>query len=264
LPQLKEAILGSSALKGIFQENPDLPGSYFMKLDGEKYPVTFDPELFDRYPNSLQLLTYGNPLLDRLLTRIDPAIEEEPRDRYLRCQSDLPMVAYYMLKHDEAKQITGYTELKEVLGDDTDKIFNWTEELLSQAKSEFDSSVQRHLDHRKNIELKQKEAQLNLLQERGRQLLLRAALVADKLQATDDSTPLSIDQRIHRGIRLLLKQKYPFTSLMKAISFQATDSFDYYLGEDYSNKTIESLQANFRSLREQITELLEAIVRLSY
>ena len=136
--------------------------------------------------------------------------------------------------------------------------------MLSQAKSEFDSSVQRHLDHRKNIELKQKEAQLNLLQERGRQLLLRAALVADKLQATDDSTPLSIDQRIHRGIRLLLKQKYPFTSLMKAISFQATDSFDYYLGEDYSNKTIESLQANFRSLREQITELLEAIVRLSY
>ena len=262
LPQLKEAILGSSALKGIFQENPDLPGSYFMKLDGEKYSVTFDPALFDRYPNSLQLLTYGNPLLDRLLTIIDPAIEEKPWDRYLRCQSDLPMVAYYMLKQDEAKQITGYPELKEVLEDDTDKIFNWTEELLSQAKSEFDSSVQSYLEHRKNIELKQKGAQLNLLQERGRQLLLRAALVADRLQAMDDSTPLSIDQRIQRGFKLLLKQKYPFTSLMKAISLQATDSLDYYSVEDYSNKSIESLQAHFRSLREQITELLKAIVQL--
>jgi len=86
--------------------------------------------------------------------------------------------------------------------------------------------------------------------------------VADRLQAMDDSTPLSIDQRIQRGFKLLLKQKYPFTSLMKAISLQATDSLDYYSVEDYSNKSIESLQAHFRSLREQITELLKAIVQL--
>ena len=263
LPQLKEAILGSSALKDLFQENPDLAGSYLMRLDEEEYTVTFEPELFDLYPNSFQLLTYGNPLLDRLLAKIAPAIKDKTFDRYLRCQSDLPMVAYYVPQHNEVRQITGYPELKKELEDDTVKIINWPEDLVSQANKEFDNTVQRCREQKQNIEQKRKEAQRTLLQERGRQLLLRAALVADTLQAPDGTTLLSIEQRIQRGIKLLIKYKYPFTSLMKVINFQTTNNIDYFPVDDYSNKSIESLKNHFRFLREQITELLKAIVQLN-
>jgi SNF2 family DNA or RNA helicase len=260
MAQLEEAVLDSSALQKYFRENDNLPGSYLLNLNDKEHIVTFDSELFDRYPNSLQFLTYANPIFNELLDKLKPAMQEEPWNKFIRCQSDLPMIAYYTFQGDDVKQILDYAALQRQLENDFAKCGNWPKETVAKAENDFNSVVKKHAEQRRKVYEKREKAKFTLFRERGLQLLLRAALVLDRLENKEDTISFGLEQRIHRGFKLLLKRKYPFTSLMKILDLQTIDQYSYISGDDFSSKSDESLKAYYHSLREQIEEILNAIV----
>ena len=51
-------------------DRPGPQGVYRLTLGGADHPVAFDPALYEATPG-LNLLTWGSPLLDRLLAWLD-------------------------------------------------------------------------------------------------------------------------------------------------------------------------------------------------
>lgn len=89
-----------------------------LKLDGQDEAVTFAPMVFDAHPNTLKLLTFGGPLLARLLEQV-PALEwEEPQGAVLRLavEEPLPGVAYYALDQGgQPRRLGCLTEVRKAL-----------------------------------------------------------------------------------------------------------------------------------------------------
>ena len=73
LPGLRDRLLSIAAVRDRLTpyDHPDHGGAYRLTLGGADHPVTFDPALYQDKPD-LHLLTWGNPLLDRLLAWLDP------------------------------------------------------------------------------------------------------------------------------------------------------------------------------------------------
>jgi hypothetical protein len=170
------------------------------------------------------------------------------------------IVRLHTFQGDDVKQILDYAALQRQLENDFAKCGNWPKETVAKAENDFNSVVKKHAEQRRKVYEKREKAKFTLFRERGLQLLLRAALVLDRLENKEDTISFGLEQRIHRGFKLLLKRKYPFTSLMKILDLQTIDQYSYISGDDFSSKSDESLKAYYHSLREQIEEILNAIV----
>lgn len=69
LDQLGEALRGSDALQHRFEPHPDIPEAWLIQIGGRSQAVTFDADTYQNSPG-LHLLTWGCPLLDKLLNEI--------------------------------------------------------------------------------------------------------------------------------------------------------------------------------------------------
>ena len=71
LDGLRDRLFGIGAARSRFGEHPDgLPGAWLLELADDRHPVTFDPSRYDSAAG-LSLLTWGNPLLSRLLAELE-------------------------------------------------------------------------------------------------------------------------------------------------------------------------------------------------
>jgi hypothetical protein len=92
-----ERLFLESSLAPLFKGHPSIEGAYLVERNGEQVGVTFRPELFDRLPDSLRLLTFGEALLGELLVKIpEPGVAEDSSGRLIRCESDQDQVAAYL------------------------------------------------------------------------------------------------------------------------------------------------------------------------
>ncbi|MCY3805418.1 MAG: helicase-related protein [bacterium] len=71
LQGLGEALRGTDALQHRFEPHPDVDDAWLLTVDGRTHAVTFDPRAYQDI-TGLQLLTWGSPLLERLLQEIAP------------------------------------------------------------------------------------------------------------------------------------------------------------------------------------------------
>jgi hypothetical protein len=77
LRDVEALMVGSRTHRGSFLPHGEIVGAYVLRRRHEEYGVTFDPEVFDRHPSSLRLLTYGEPLFEELLAEV-PEPESMP------------------------------------------------------------------------------------------------------------------------------------------------------------------------------------------
>ena len=71
LDGLRDRLFGIDAARSRFADHPDgLAGAWLLELADGRHPVTFDPSRYDSAAG-LSLLTWGNPLLTRLLTELE-------------------------------------------------------------------------------------------------------------------------------------------------------------------------------------------------
>jgi hypothetical protein len=76
LPELEVVIVASSAMQGRFDPHPQIAGAHYLDWHGTFDAVTFGPELFDQYPDRLQLLPYGRGLLEEILPAVDASADQ--------------------------------------------------------------------------------------------------------------------------------------------------------------------------------------------
>ena len=115
LPELERAIVQSKELQGKFEPHPEIGGAHYLDWHGMYQAVTFNPDLFDKHPNTLQLLTYGGGLLEQVLQAVDPPIDGADRGEIVRCSQTAPwpMVGFFGVA--DGQTVRSLSELKSVL-----------------------------------------------------------------------------------------------------------------------------------------------------
>ena len=98
LDDLERVLTTSKATSAVFQAHPKIKDAYILQWDGHGNPVTFSPAVYDEHPSTVQLITYGNPLLDELLCK-SPEPGGVTRAAGALCDDgEMPVCAWYWLE----------------------------------------------------------------------------------------------------------------------------------------------------------------------
>ncbi|MCK4316349.1 MAG: hypothetical protein KAX24_11310, partial [Anaerolineae bacterium] len=180
LPELAAALTTAPTLQVYFRPHETIEDAFWLKHDGREVAVTFDPATFDDYPNTLQLLTFGNPLLQSLLEQI-PALAEdkgaEGRVLRLKTETPLPRVAYYTLDADgQPRRLDRLADVRAALEAHA-PAGEWSEESVETARCNLRSLVEAEWESIGHAQSQLEQAQRSALEARAARLLLDAALV---------------------------------------------------------------------------------------
>lgn len=114
-----EAMLTSSRMtKHLFRPHPEIEGAYWLRWNDEETAVTFNAEQFDQFPDTLQLLSYGNLLLTEILNSVPvPDYEEDDVKDMARFEytGSLSVIGWYSLIGLKPKPIETFAQLEELV-----------------------------------------------------------------------------------------------------------------------------------------------------
>nr|MBC8457114.1 DEAD/DEAH box helicase family protein [Deltaproteobacteria bacterium] len=221
LKDLEKIITQSHALKSYWENDSQFPNAWILKLNDEKIHLTFDRDVFDRYPETFRLLTYGEPILKILLDRVRPLIRPDEADLPLvRYAVDRPesMVCYYALTETGAIAIKTLTDLQKFL-DAFPPDGRPGRKAEAQAREQLEKLIKR--SEQKVLEKSQTQYRAGLLalEEQGRRLLVKAAL-CDISMAHEpslfDQSPIEADFD-EETVQRLRNKGYPFGPLFHLV-----------------------------------------------
>ncbi len=265
LPELATAVAGAPTLQAHLRPHEGIAGAFWLQHEGQESAVTFDPAVFDRFPNTLQLLTYGNPLLDWLLAQA-PALREdewaEGAILRLAVQAPLPRVAYFV--RDQAGQpqrLERLVELHDVLAAaPTDG--SWSEQAIARAREELIARVETEWQAIQQAQAQMEQAQQSALEAQVVRLLLDAALVELALGQQPDlfgerTYPAAFDEAAVVGLK---RHGYPWAPLVKIAQsrIQAPHPTDPFFVE-IQGESAERLGQRLMALEQRARRLLEEI-----
>lgn len=268
LAEMGTFVLKSPTLQAFFRPHETLEGAYWLKLDGQERAVTFERRLFDEHPNTLQLLTYGNPLWEQLLTTISvPENVEQPGGAVLRVAVDtpLPRVAYYVLAENTPQQLENMQALYQALQDNAAP--DWTAAHIEAAQNAAQARVEEEWAQILAGQAQLHEARRAALLAQARRLLLDATLtelaLGQQLSLLDSSSyPLSFDIQAILGLK---RHGYPWAGLVLLLQQQAalskpqpTDPFFVRI----QGNPPEQLKRQFERLTQQAKQMLKELATL--
>jgi len=79
LSEIETELLKSAALGKRFRKHDTIPGAFLLDWHGSEVAVTFRSDVYDAYPYTMSLLTYGNPLFHELIDNVAPPDPGEDR-----------------------------------------------------------------------------------------------------------------------------------------------------------------------------------------
>ena len=105
--ELELLFTDSQYLGKYFKKHPEIQNAYLLNKESKYIAVTFNPLVFDRYPETLRLLSFGEPLMTDLLKDIpDPDIGKDVEGRIMRCAvSDGGGGGYYCSVMDGVRRV---------------------------------------------------------------------------------------------------------------------------------------------------------------
>ncbi|MEM1205825.1 MAG: helicase-related protein [Acidobacteriota bacterium] len=169
-----------------FDPSPNgIDGVHLLRFGGDAHPVTFRPEVFDRYPYSVELLTYGQPLFHRLLDALDPPSVPstgDPEDGgpsldrpvgigLYRSRNPAPVSLFLRPRGDSAEIVDGMAEL---LGPGPGP---WTPRQEAEASATFSRQRRRVLAGMTGVEAERRRDAAVRLRGATAELLTEAACV---------------------------------------------------------------------------------------
>ncbi len=216
LVDLERLLTRESELRERFRPHAEIPGAYVLSFGDRLIPVTFDPKVFDEHPSAVRLLTYGDALFAALLGFVEGPQADE-RQGLLRCASDgaVPKRAYFVL--GERSPVARLAELERAIADGGRR--EWTAEERFAAEDEFRRIVQADLDAEQAVASARRAAERRRLFERGRQVLLKAAMVENALAqqpgifGEEALRPAFSEEAVRR----LRRHGHPFKSLFALV-----------------------------------------------
>lgn len=129
-----EAILTTGTIPGVQFEPGNRDGVWTLYVEEDEVSITFRPDLFDEFPNSLQLLTWGNPLLDTILCKASDG-DEKSRKGFLSIKA-ADLVTWYIENRSRLLNVT------DISLENTTK--TWNEDEISSALVDFEQIVDRN------------------------------------------------------------------------------------------------------------------------
>ncbi len=202
--QLEDFMVGSRTIGGRFRPYEDRPGVY--RLDGRS--VTFRPEVADRYPESVRLLTFGDALFTGLLGGFpDPAGDRLGVARVEAVGSAPRQVGWYRHTDHGLTTIGTMADLKKAL-DGSIRRSN----LAAEASGDFLSYLERRQHQEKEAADARRKEHRSALQESGRRVLRQATYVWLARQATlfGGEVPSMTGQAI---LSMISDEGFPFRPL---------------------------------------------------
>jgi ERCC4-related helicase len=176
LHEIEKVLVSSEALGKCFRAHPEWPGVYLLTWAGEEIAVTFSPEIFDLYPNTVQLLSYGNPLFDSLIKSVEQmACLKDPAGVGLyKAAGPAPLSTFFENTHAGVQPVHALTGFRAVLSEGAAP---WSVTDVETADSTFQEALNACYDAQRRAEDNRKQSELLALKEEARQVLIRAAFV---------------------------------------------------------------------------------------
>lgn len=194
-------------------------GVYLLSFKSQIYRVTFNPRVYDRRPDSVKLLSYGEPLFEQLLNGI--SLEQTNPLPVVRIEAaqDPPLVGYFY--KDEANQwqeITNATQYQELVNG------NGQVEITEEERAELQNRLIRtrasELQVAAQISEKRRQERLAAVREKARQILYKLlcyeAVRQDTLNVQKILGPKIQRGDIHYGPLLKLAQTSPASIKLNA------------------------------------------------
>jgi len=176
LTDLEQMFTTSTSTRHLFRPHPDIEQAYLLRWQGEETAVTFRPELFDQYPDSLQFFSYGNSLFDEILNIVSsPEVEENYS--VVRFTAEVPfyLTNWYQLTDSRPIPIESLSHLRRAITQPVPNVDFVTSR--TTAKTHFDkmaASCKSVYDKRLEQFSRQQNA---LLRDLAARILQRGALI---------------------------------------------------------------------------------------
>ena len=230
LQQLEVAIVRSEALGALFRPHPEVTDAHILAWNGNDHAVTFIPEVFDRHPNSVQLLSYGEDLLDELLASVgDPARAPQPSGlAELASPAPARLTVFAAPTDIGAKAVPNLDGLQETLADAPG---DWTPSQVDAAERIIEDAAAGATSQLQEVESNRSAAERLALIEAARQILVRCALIelarAQNPDLFEERLPYTFGSE---AVSALGRHSVPFRGLLSLVGTEvpeahATDSY---------------------------------------
>lgn len=262
LPELERTIVESRAFRDRLEPHPDIDGAHQFDWYGEYQAITFNPDLFDKHPNTLALMTYGGGLLEQVLDSIDPPCDNKTAGEVVRCDlSDaVPLIGYYRAADSRALQ--SLSELCEVFGEPC--VPTLTDVVRQDLRTDFAQAAKAMLAREARAAESRHNAVLSSLTEEIRRLLTQAVYVelaqAANRDLFDEHLPLDFSEQAY--VRLA-RHRYPFAGALKVVNAglsrpRADDSFYARMRDSKRDVLTRRFDAIRTRLGDRLGQLMQA------
>jgi superfamily II DNA or RNA helicase len=262
LPQLQHLMTDTILLPGVFRPHPVIEDAYTVMWKGTEYTATFRPDVFDKHPNTVRLLTYGEVVFEDIMDAIPPpGIDLNDAGLTKRsAKTPYDLVSFYRIGENGAVEtITSLGSMKNLLTKTP------RPELRAEKMSEVDldfAEIVRKMSNKVSVqEETRKRTRRMSLEEEGRNLLVRATyLRLSMTQQTplfEEAFPLDFSDA---AVKRLAKLGYPFAGLLRLIDVDGvylSPTEPTFIEMQKQNPT--TLNRKFGAIIEQGKTLLSAL-----
>lgn len=175
-----EAMLRESLMtRHLFRPHPEIEDAYWLRWNNGETAVTFRAERFDQFPDTLQLLSYGNRLLTEILHSVPaPDYEEPDVKEWVRfeCRKSFPIIGWYNLVSPKPAPIETFAQLVKLVKKPwkTDIAYSARFEVADKLFSAQAESLTRNYQQRL---LQFGQQQKAILQAKANRMVEQAALI---------------------------------------------------------------------------------------
>ncbi len=257
LQQLEGAVIDSMTLGPKFAPHAGIAGAHSLTWNGAVETVTFSPEVFDVHPNTVKLLSYGEALLDDLLSSVgDPERADRPEGvAFITAESPARVsvcVQQATTTVDEVRDLGAFEEA--VVAPSAE----WSPEQVRAAEALASKRVQQVGRQYQEIDAHRARAERLALVEAARSILVRSALI----EVAKSRAPELFEERLHYGfgveaISALHRHGIPYKGLLKIVAADVPEAraTDAYFIEVQEMSRIQ-LDRRFDALRREGIDVL--------
>jgi ERCC4-related helicase len=256
LEQIEYILTTSQATATLFTPHPEIEKAYLLQWENASYPVTFSSEVFDQYPVTLRLLTFGTPLLDQILKAI-PDIGDEPVFPFVRLSSekDIKVRQWFIVNGNSALEIPTVQSLQ----DNLSKLDSSNPVDIQIASQKFENTLQQISGQYEDIIQYRRKAEFLTNKKRAQSILIKAALVEIALGVQADmfdteAYPTVFNEQTVIGLQ---RHGFPWGPLLK-LAFEdglsPKEEDPYFQKINSENKA--SLKARFAELAKEAREII--------
>jgi len=253
--ELERFLTGMPALASRLRASPEIAGAYIVTVSGEDTAVTFDAAVSDEHSDTVRLLTFGDRILEELLSSV--GAPRRSLGRLVRIQTtDSPRksVAWYRTVDVGVSRVDALADLHAAASDSV----STADGSLIEAEEDFARSLTHRLEAERDEAIRRVDERLSALRERARELLARATYVWAARQAGGGSQVGGITETTVRS--MVTTQGYPFGPLSAKIMEPPAVGKDTREWVEIEPKNPKQLDGLWQATKTEADRLVRRIV----